>query len=128
MKIDLEYLKLIIEEFISSDTAYIESKNFSHYINENLEKFIFHWEIMSDKNLIVDNNDKRAKIIYISSNVRTYPSILIRLTDEGYKFYDALKDKEILSKLKTDFKSFSFDSLSTVAKKLVEKKLEDLIS
>lgn len=54
MKIDTDYLKKILDAFIESDTNYIKTDVFKTMIDEDSEKFLFHWDLLLDKYLIVN--------------------------------------------------------------------------
>lgn len=128
MIIDIEYVKIILEEFQNANTAHINSTLFSEYIKKDEEKFIFHWEILQDKMLVSGTNGKIAHIIkYGLSDCIFIGGVKLRLTDEGHQFCDALNDSEILLKLKTELKTFSMDSMINIASKMFDKKLQSLI-
>ena len=128
MKIDIDYIKMLLNDFEECDSAYLNSLFLRKYLTKNENKFIFHWEILQDKGLVSGANGKVVNIIQHGLNDYIFiGGINLRLTDQGHQFYEALKDEEILEKLKSNVKSFSIDSMMKVAKILFDKKLESLL-
>jgi len=128
MTIDIDYIKILLTDFQECESAYIDSSFFSKYIKEDENKFIFHWEILQDKGLVSGTNGKQINVIQHGLNDYVFISgINLRLTDQGHQFYEALKDEEILEKLKSNVKSFSLDSMIKMGKILFDKKLESLL-
>lgn len=127
MKIDVDYLKLILDKFIKSETQYINTQVFNSLLSdEYIEKFSFHWDILLDKNLILFSNGNLAKFIKRDSQDNiTINHQTVRLNDFGYKFYEALKEKEFLNKIKSNFKNISMDTLFKIANKFLENKVMD---
>lgn len=127
MKIDVDYLKSILDKFIESKNQYINTQIFNSLLcDEYIEKFSFHWDILLDKNLILFSNDNLAKFIKRDSQGNiTINHQAVRLNDFGYKFYEALKEKEFLNKIKSNFKNISMDTLFKIANKFLENKVMD---
>jgi hypothetical protein len=125
MKIDIDYLKSILDKFIESESQYINSEIFTNFINENIEKFSFHWDILLDKDLVVNQNRDLAHMIRrgLNHNNISIKYIMVRLNDTGYKFYEALEEKEFLNKVKKDFKNVSMDTLLNIASRFLENKI-----
>ena len=127
MKIDVDYLKSILDKFIESKNQYINTQIFNSLLcDEYIEKFSFHWDILLDKNLILFSNGNLAKFIKRDSQGNiTINHQAVRLNDFGYKFYEALKEKEFLNKIKSNFKNISMDTLFKIANKFLENKVMD---
>lgn len=49
MQIHIDYLKIILDKFVESETQYIETSMFDKIMED--EKFLFHWDILLDKKL-----------------------------------------------------------------------------
>jgi len=129
MKIDIDYLKLILNKFVESDTQYINTSNFQNSIDENLEKFAFHWDILIDKGFLVRTDGKFHNLIKRGANYNnnSIQHTFVRLNDFGYKFYEALEEKEFLNKIKTSFKNISMDTLMNMSSKFLEVKVLNAI-
>lgn len=124
MKIDFEYIKVMLEKFIVSETEYINTSCFQELIDENIEKFSFHWNILNDKKIIVNTSNSICySLIQKSSNSILIKHQRVRLNDDGYKFYEALENKEFLNKIKNDFKNSSIDTIFSLANKFIENKI-----
>ncbi len=128
MTIDIEYIKKILEEFINCETAFLDFNILDKkYLQENGEKFAFHYNIMQDKILFCGPDDSKLPLTYDCNCEVLGAGGFIRLTDTGHTFYDALQDAEILNKIKKDLKSFGLESMMLLGKKIVEKKLDKLV-
>ena len=88
MKIDTDYVKKILDTFIESETNYIKTDIFKTMIEENVEKFLFHWDLLSDKSLIVNMKGEKVKLaVYSMSGEPTINlGISARLHDNGHEF------------------------------------------
>ncbi|MFY4787623.1 hypothetical protein ACOTVV_07855 [Aliarcobacter butzleri] len=129
MQIDIDYLKMILDKFVESETQYIETSIF-HKIMED-EKFLFHWDILLDKRIIVylqgnlGNFYSRTNNNNNNNNIFNY--INVRLNDNGYNFYEVLKDNKFRNKIKKDFKNISIETLGLVAKKFLDNKIDKFL-
>ncbi|WP_419234080.1 hypothetical protein [Aliarcobacter cryaerophilus] len=125
MKIDVDYLKTILDKFVESETQYIETSIFNELLED--ENFLFHWDILLDKKVIVDSQGKLGKFYEITQdNCKNNWDIKVRLNDDGYKFYQALKDEEFRNKIKNKSIDFSIDTLFILGQKYLEKKIDTL--
>jgi len=51
----------------------------------------------------------------------------VRLQDEGYAFYEALKDIEFRSKIKKNFKDCGIETLILASKRFLENKIDNFL-
>ncbi|PKD40646.1 DUF2513 domain-containing protein [Methylomonas sp. Kb3] len=142
MKVDLDYMAKLLEVFISADTARITIENLiksdlpAIENDEFTEKFIFHIELAIDNQLIGTDSGcafclKDIGIIQSLSGSYHYGAIPIRLTQIGHDFALSLNNKDVLSKLKSEFKDAPFKAIFETGQKLLEfyaqKKLESIM-
>lgn len=125
MRIDIDYLKMILDKFVESETQYIESSIFNNSLED--ENFLFHWDILLDKGLIV-NCKRELGILYKMdpNNNKIHWNTKIRLTSNGYNFYQALKEQEFRNKIKSGLTDFGIDTLFILGQKYLEKKIDTL--
>lgn len=129
MRTDVDYLKKILDKFIESKTQFINTDSFEEFItNENIENFFFHWDILLDKKLIVNGQGKLGNFYSKSANNTYINHIEVRLNDDGYNFYEALKEKDFRNKIKKDFKNISIETLELLAKKFLDNKIDKFFS
>ncbi|MGJ0339090.1 hypothetical protein [Aliarcobacter cryaerophilus] len=125
MKIDVDYLKTILDKFVESETQYIETSIFNELLEDEI--FLFHWDILLDKNVIVDSQGKLGKFYEITQdNCKNNWDIKVRLNDDGYSFYQALKDENFRNKIKNGMIDISIDTLLSLGKKYIDKKVDTL--
>jgi len=143
MRIEIDYLAKILDIFLDSDTAHIAITDFPRLgveilNNEGLdEKFLFHLQLAIENGLI-SNRDmyvyglKSVGITLGTMGGVTLTSIPIRLTQKGHDFANALQNKEVLLKLKSELKDAPFKTIFDGSQKLLEhflkKKLDSLLS
>lgn len=125
MKIDVDYLKMILDKFVESETQYIETSIFNEIMKD--EEFLFHWDILLDKKIIVNSQDNVGKFYSRTNNNIIFNYINVRLNDNGYNFYEVLKDNKFRNKIKKDFKNISIETLELVAKKFLDNKIDKFI-
>jgi len=125
MQIDIDYLKTILDKFVRSDTQYINTSVFKDFLKD--EKFLFHWDILLDKRVIVDTQGNLGKFYSRTYNNFSSWNIQVRLNDNGYNFYEAIKDNEFRNKIKKDFKNISIETLGLVAKKFLDNKIDNFL-
>lgn len=145
VRIDIEYLSSLLDVFLNSETAHIDILSFQksgivveseENTNEFDEKFIFHIQIALDNSLI-SNMELQVgglKSIGITVGLNGHgliSTVPIRLTQRGHDFAAALHNKEILQKLKTEFKDAPFKVIFDGSQKLIQhfftKKLDQII-
>ena len=143
MKIDLEYLSSIFDVFLEAETAnidlpYLEKSgiNLNGTGDAFDERFMFHMQIAIDNQLIGNkhgyvHNLEGIGIIRGINGGGVMLNPRIRLTQKGHDFASALNNKEVLSKLKSDFKDLPFQVIFEGGQKLIQhfmkKKLDKLL-
>jgi hypothetical protein len=120
MQIDVDYLEMILDKFIESESQYIETSSFEDFLED--EKFIFHWDILLDKELILNREGNLGKFYLRTNNNTSIFCNQVRLNDKGYNFYEAIKDKDFKNRIKKDFKNISIETLGLIAKKFLDNK------
>ncbi|ACR12886.1 conserved hypothetical protein [Teredinibacter turnerae T7901] len=143
MRIDLEYIAKILDVFLESEKAHVELPE----LEENGialkgepgffdEKLVFHMQIAIDNELIgtksgLARNIKEIGMHQSIDGMGSIISIPIRLTQKGHDFACALNNKEVLQKLKTEFKDAPFKVIFEGGQKLIEhfmkKKLDEIL-
>ncbi|KLE06061.1 DUF2513 domain-containing protein [Aliarcobacter butzleri] len=124
MKIDVDYLKTILDKFIESETQYIETSIFNDFLED--EKFLFHWDILLDKKLILNLQDNLGKFYSKTYNNIAIFHTKVRLNAYGYDFYEALKEEEFRNKIKNGLSDIGIDTLLNLSKKYIDKKVDTL--
>lgn len=120
MKIDQDYLKLILNAFIESPRA---SAWVGDIVDRGVEiddKFLFHMQILEDQRFI-ECLDKRSDLGYeisLGGNFE-WKSRPLRLTAAGHEFVDAINRQEIWEVLQTEFKDASLATLKSAATSLL---------
>ncbi|HXU93296.1 MAG TPA: DUF2513 domain-containing protein [Gallionella sp.] len=134
MKIDQEYLKQLLEAFESADRPFIDLNDIEKAgLTENEHAFVFHMQILDDKNLIQQaNGDPGFGLQHGVGGDEYYWSVIpLRLTADGHEFLEALRNEEVWSQLKANFKDASIDTLWGVSRQLLEgyakKKVRELL-
>ena len=144
MKIDIDYISKLLNTIIESPAAHIDyhawekaGVQISSKENSNKfdEQFIFHIQLLLE-NRLLSNRELEAYSLNdlgISFN-KSFDSIIdvpIRLTQNGHDFANALKNKEVLLKLKTELKDAPFKVVFEGSQKLLQhffkKKIDSLI-
>lgn len=133
MKINQEYLKKLLGFFEDSEVPTVSYGDFenSNFL-ENEHDFVFHMQILCDKNLI-KREDGKAGFGLVDGYGGEYGfvGVPLRLTADGHDFIEALRNDEVWTRLKTDFKDASIGTLWSVSKQLLEgylkNKVESLI-
>ena len=133
MKINYDYLKKLLETFASSDKAVIDYNVLkSATLTADANTFLFHLQQVEDEGCI-ERADKKPGLGYVFSmkgDGITWAVVPLRMTSSGFQFL-ALRNKDILNILKTEFKDDSLRTIRTIAKQLLEnylmKKTEGLL-
>jgi len=145
MKIDLDYLRLLLVTAIESDKPYITISDWKRKgvqfngFNKPLDaQFAFHLRIMMDNHLVENLKEQSGKVTLDSLGVMVLQNashvmtneVPIRLTQKGHDFANLLENSEALNRLKSDFKDMTFDMIFDTGKKIVSalanKKLKEL--
>lgn len=122
MQIDIDYLKMILDKFVESETQYIETSIFDKIMED--EEFLFHWDILLDKKIILNLQGNVGKFYSRTNNNIIFNYTNVRLNDNGYHFYEALKDNNFRNKIKKDLTNISIETLELVAKKFIDNKID----
>lgn len=121
MKIDLDYLKGLLEAFQAAPkpTTNIQELRERGFDHEN-DRFWFHMKILEDKGLI--KNEKGFGLGYSQGiNGDVMVSVVpLRLTADGHDFLEALRNKTVWAKIKSNFQEVSIDTLVEIAKELLK--------
>jgi hypothetical protein len=143
VRIDLEYLIKILDVFLESDRAHIDLQDVAqHGISLEgepgffNEKLTFHIQIAIDSQLIgtrsgLASNIKEVGMHQSLDGKGTIVAIPIRLTQKGHDFACSLNNKEVMSKLKSEFKDAPFQVIFDGGQKLLQhfmkKKLDEIL-
>jgi hypothetical protein len=144
MRIDLEYLASMLDVFLNSEKAHIDLNEFEKSgVNISTEdksafseKFIFHMQIAIDNKLIGQRNGPAydLKDVGVNQSMDGHETIVvkpIRLTQFGHDFACTLNNKEVLLKLKSEFKDAPFNVIFEGGQKLLQhfmkKKLDAIL-
>lgn len=121
MKIDQDYLKLMLNTFIESPRSFIWVADFIERGIEMDDKFLFHIQILEDQNFI-ESLDKKSDLGYeiTLGGEYTWQSRPLRLTASGHEFVEAMNRSEIWEILKEEFKDSSLSTLKSAATTLLK--------
>lgn len=121
LKIDQDYLKLMLNTFVEAPRSFI-------WVNALLDKgmamddkFLFHIQILEDQKLI-ECLDKMSDLGYEITLGGEYKwhSRPLRLTAAGHEFAEAMNQSEIWEILKHEFKDASLSTLKSAASTLLK--------
>ena len=143
MKVDLDYMGEILAVFIESDEAHTTFNDFAakdlKLQNDNGEtnqKLLFHIQIAIDNYFLgtsTSNTIHNLKDIGISATDTELALSIrkMRLTQRGHDFAKTLQNKEVLIKLKSEFKDAPFNVIFDGGQKSLQhyfkKKLDALL-
>jgi len=130
MNIDLDFIKDFLNVFKESDKAHIDYRDLVgsslevEIDDQVTEKFIFHVQLILDNQLIGTNtgsafNLKDIGFTYSKDGQLYIGNIPLRLTQTGHDFLSSLNNKEVMSKLKTEFKDAPFKTVFDGGQKLL---------
>lgn len=122
MKIDLDYLKQLLETFETSEKAFtniLELKKKG--MDYDSEIFIFHLHLLWDNKLISTEfpEDLNFGLSRLGNGGPHWTVKNLRLTYEGHRFIEALRNDDIWGKLKKDFKKSGISTIVDVSKTLL---------
>lgn len=121
MKVDQEYLKLILNTFIASPRSFIWVADLMEKGIEMDDKFLFHIQILEDQDLI-EALDKKSDLGYeitLGGEYR-WQSRPLRLTASGHEFVEAMNKSEIWEIIKEEFKDSSLSTIKSAATTLLK--------
>jgi hypothetical protein len=121
LKIDQEYLKIILNTFIDSPRSFVWVSDFIDRGVVMDDKFLFHIQILEDQNFI-ECLDKKSDLGYEITLGGEYDwkSRPLRLTAFGHEFVEAINRSEIWAVLKEEFKDSSLSTLKSAAASLLK--------
>ncbi|AWB67601.1 DUF2513 domain-containing protein [Saccharobesus litoralis] len=144
MRIDLDYFGELLTIFLDSTKAHIDFNDIKEagleVITESKElseKFIFHMQLALD-NQLIGNSSGQAFVLEDIGITQTLDGAIsicimpIRLTQKGHDFAATLNNKEVIDKLKSEFKDAPFKVIFEGGQKLfqhyMKKKLDTITS
>jgi len=121
VKIDQEYLKMMLNTFIESPRSFIWVSDIIGKGIEMDDKFLFHIQILEDQGF-VECLDKKSDIGYeiTLGGEFEWRSRPLRLTASGHEFVEAINRSEIWSIMKKEFKDSSLSTLKSAATSLLK--------
>lgn len=143
MKIDLDYMRKVVDVFINAPTATIELSdlekagiNFESVENQNKfdDEFMFHFSLLVENGLIsnvkLEGYDLKALGLQVGYTHDCYSSVPLRLTQSGHDFASMLNQNEVFENLKSNFKEMPFEVMIDAGKSLatafMKKKVAEL--
>jgi hypothetical protein len=142
MRVDLEFFGSLLSVFLESEKSHVDFNDISkagvetEVDGEISEKLVFHLQLALDNQLIGKRsgpayNLKDIGIIQSISGSTSICAIPLRLTQDGHDFALSLSNKEVMDKLKTEFKDAPFKVVFEGGQKLLQhfmkKKLESIM-
>ena len=121
MKVDQEYLKLILNTFIESPRSFIWVADLMERGIEMDDKFLFHIQILEDQ-VLIEALDKKSDLGYeitLGGEYR-WQSRPLRLTASGHEFVEAMNKSEIWEIIKEEFKDSSLSTIKSAATTLLK--------
>lgn len=121
MKIDQDYLKIILNTFIDSLKSFIWVADIMEKGIDMDDKFLFHMQILEDQKFI-ESLDKMSDIGYEITLGGTFKwqSRPLRLTASGHEFVEAINRSEIWNIIQDEFKDSSLSTLKSAASSLLK--------
>ncbi|MDK2597932.1 DUF2513 domain-containing protein [Pseudoalteromonas obscura] len=136
MKIDLDYYQKILEVFVESEYAVIELGEVIEAVGCFDEKFLYHYMRLAENGLVSSSEMTSGTLgdvglIQDCGDFFPVRSKLIRLTQAGDDFANSLNNKEVLEKLKAEFKDAPFKAIFDGGQKIlhhiIKKKVDTLL-
>jgi hypothetical protein len=137
MRLDYEYLKTVLDVFLDSSTPTVNWESFQgfHGTIENEHKFVFHIEILADKDLVRGAGSDGSFGIQEFQEGQTeyyYVDVPWRLTAAGHDFAAALNKPTVMAIIKEKFQKEGLSAVIDITKSLVisqaEKRLAEIVS
>lgn len=123
MRIDYSYLKEFLDVFLTSEKATVTWREFKH-LRKNEEKFIFHFEILIDKQFIAASLSNHSYGVTGLSDNYLVDLKPWRLTSDGHDFSCALNNPGIISKINERVKKEGISAVVDISKKVLMKRAE----
>jgi hypothetical protein len=127
VRIDYSYIKEILEVFLESETPTANWNNFESLINNDDHKFVFHIEIMVDKNLIASTLESGKIGIKRSAHDYHVSVVEWRLTSDGHDFAAAIIKPSVLTTIKDKFQKEGLSAVIDISKKIAAKQAAKLL-
>lgn len=140
MKENLDYVSRMLGVFLESESAYVSSLALMDAMNASDsdsegENYLFHLQLLADRHLLENpqgSSDLSSLGIQRGLGGDVYPSdASLRLTSDGHDFAKAMANREVLDRLRSEFKDAPFDVVFEGGKKLLthffKKKLDSII-
>jgi hypothetical protein len=138
MRIDIGYIKNLLDVVLEHDHPdfridHEDIKPLWYGDDENINKLVFHMEILEDQSLIESSiNSNGIGFRRMSNGEFTVSIIPLRLTAQGHQFASDLSKPGVIEQLTTSFKdagpSEAVKVVFALGKKALEKKLEDIMA
>jgi len=120
-------MKQIFDVFLESKLPTVDWNSFENLRDGDCHNFVFHIEIMTDKNLIAPAGNTGMGIVRTLEGDYSTSIIPWRLTSDGHDFANALAKPSILERIQTSFKKEGISTVISISKKLIEKQISKLI-
>jgi hypothetical protein len=124
MKLDIEYIKEMLQIFVESDKACFGLNDLYKsmaLISKDDEKFVFHYRLLCDDCLVEAFSDQVSASSAIVRNQSGSYTILptpLRLTKDGIDLFGALNESKVLEQIKK-VPAMAFSILRVVAMDLL---------
>ncbi|MDC5808108.1 DUF2513 domain-containing protein [Vibrio europaeus] len=143
MKIELDYLRQLLDVFLESPRAFITIKDWEESgitvdsPDEDIfdDRFIFHVSLLVENKLISNSSLENSSLKSIgidvgNSNYHSWWEVDIRLTQDGHDFAKLLHQNEVFENLKSNFREFPFqvmlDAGKSLATAIMKNKVKEL--
>ena len=141
MKVDIEYIKVLLELALESPTPDFDIKKQMPHLwidqsgngieidADNLNKLVFHMEILEDQGVIKSSTKSPGLGFSRSMNGSFIVSVKpLRITAVGHDFIAALNRQGVLEQMKTSFKDVGPSEAVKVAFSLGAKALDKVLT
>jgi hypothetical protein len=122
MNIDHDYLKNLLEAFAAAPQPIVNINGLKESGLDYKDKlFVFHVNILDDKDFVKRDDGKTGfGLVRGVTGDECWSVVPLRLTSKGHDFLETIRNKEVWSIIKRDFKEASISTLVDVSKKLFE--------
>ena len=130
MKIDKDYIKLLLNNIEDTERAVFRITDIADQEEYVSEKFVQHMRILSEKGLILcDAHDSTdIGINRIGRGDVSWGIKWLRLTSDGYDFIETLNNDTVWNKIMKDLKTPGITTLMSTAKFLLQETIKIQIS
>jgi len=129
MQIDYDYLKNLLEAFAGAPRPTTDIEELKERgLDYETDQFLFHMEILADQDFIRQPDGDSGFGVFRSIDGHTSWSVLpLRLTADGHRFLDGLRDERAMAVIKKDFKHASIDTAKTIFKTVLEESVKGAV-